>query len=318
MSASLPGLCLLGHAVFSALGEVTFRRAATDGTPVMIVPMGELEASVPLRSLQREFAIGDDSDDGRMLGLIAESLDYVSLLQLGDPLPAEVLTGMASWEPADIDRSRVADRMRDKLLAWLDPEHTNRSLDDSRQQSMVQAAFDRAARELGLAARADVIVLFEKLCEELAFIEALRRRLLDRVTGLSARLNRLGGRQADGERTQMLIQVQRLTEIALGTVRARFDEVDGQTGEIMAALRNAEGSQAFIRSNRDWLYRCQRAWEQPLAQWDDAGRVLDPKMWDLVGATYRFLAPRYMPSQEWGRAQGPRAAKKKVSGMAWS
>src|SRR5262245_38632297 len=91
--------CVLQHRVFTSFGDPAFRRSKTDGTPAMVVQLGEKEAAIPLRSLQREFAIPDDSDDGRMLGLIAQSLDFVAGLRIGDALPAEVLSGQASWEP---------------------------------------------------------------------------------------------------------------------------------------------------------------------------------------------------------------------------
>ena len=61
--------------------------------------LGERQAAVPLRALQNEFGIADDSADGRMLGLIAGALDFVPLLRPGDALPAEVRTGEASWKP---------------------------------------------------------------------------------------------------------------------------------------------------------------------------------------------------------------------------
>ena len=76
-----------------------FRRRDGDDTPVVVVRLGEREAAMPLRSLQREFGIADDSADGRMFGLIAEALDFVPALRLGDPIPEEVLSGAASWDP---------------------------------------------------------------------------------------------------------------------------------------------------------------------------------------------------------------------------
>ena len=66
----------------------------------MVVLLGDREAALPLRALQREFDIPDESEDGRMLALIAASLDFVTSLRLGDALPAEVLSGDASWEPS--------------------------------------------------------------------------------------------------------------------------------------------------------------------------------------------------------------------------
>src|SRR6185312_7558118 len=87
--------CRLEHSVFSQISDPVFRRSETDGTAVMVVQLGDREAALPLRALQREFGIEDASNDGRMLGLIAASLDFVAALRIGDKLPAEVLTGQA-------------------------------------------------------------------------------------------------------------------------------------------------------------------------------------------------------------------------------
>ena len=55
----------------------------------------------------------------------------------------------------------------------------------------------------------------------------------------------------------------------------------------------------FIRSNRDWLYRTRLAWEGILRQWRPPPQQLDDMSWGLITRTYRFLAPRFMPVQEW-------------------
>ncbi|MCW3475720.1 hypothetical protein [Limobrevibacterium gyesilva] len=325
-----PDRCLLQHHVFMAMGEVTFRRASTDGTPVMVVLLGEREASVPLRALQREFAIDDDSPDGRMLGLIAESLDYVTGLHLGDKLPSEVLTGKASWEPDARHRRLVASRLRLQLVAWLDPQALEAGADaaalqrldeDPAMRQQVQAAFAQAARSLDLPSPEDVVRLVEALADELSYIEALRDGLYRRVQIVAARLERLGrGWRGDMPRLETLTQVQRLTAIGLKQIGGRFDEVDAQTGEVLAALRNAESQQAFIRSNRDWLYRCQRAWSPILKEWDFAPTVMDELAWGLIGRTYQFLAPRYMPVTEWqafNSLRQSRAARRANRVMAW-
>lgn len=331
-SDPLPDRCLLDHQVFTRLGAVMFRRAAADDTPVMVVPMGHCEASVPLRSLQREFAIADDSPDGRMLALIAESLDYVVGLQLGDPLPSEVLTGEASWEPKPLHRRQAAGKLRLQLLAWLDPEAlaeagigdadiATRLDEDPQLRARVQAAFEQAARALDLPDTDAVIALVGALAGELSYIEALRDQLLRRVARLTARLDRMvQGWHGDPNRLETLTQAHRLTAIALKKIAGRFDEVDAQTGEVLAVLRNAENQQSFIRTNRDWLYRCHRAWEPILRDWDYASATADEAVWLLIGRTYQFLAPRYMPVMEWQAFNAltqSRTAKKADTAMQW-
>jgi hypothetical protein len=308
----IPDHCILSHSIFTALGPVSFRRSTHDGAPVMVIPMGEREASVKLRSLQREFAIGDETPDGRMLARIAESLDFVAGLQPGDKLPPEVLSGEASWEPRPQHRALATARLRLRLLSWLHPDAVaNDTLgdadrvkqldEDPKLRLQLSAAFAQAAETLGLAESADVVRLVENLAEELAYIEALRDTLLRPAQMLARRLEHLGRdrRAGDSHRMEPMNQVMRLTGIALKQIGSRFDEVDAQTGEVLSALRNAGRQQSFIRSNRDFLYRCQRAWEPILKEWDHAGTSLDDWTWNLIGRTYQFLAPRYMPVTEW-------------------
>lgn len=324
---SIPDRCVLTHRVFTTLGSISFRRARTDGTPVMVVALGEREAVVPLRALQREFGIDNASPDGRMLGLIAESLDYVCGLSLGDRLPSEVLSGRASWEPTLKHRKLAMDLVRLKLLAWIDPSATDPAKGDPIQRletdpglrQQVQLAFERAAVELGLPDTAAVVALVEELAGELAYIEALRERLLRPVQAIQQRLEGVGkGTRGDSQRQETLGRVIRLANSACTQFLERFDEVAAQTGEVMGALRNMESQQAFIRSARDHLYRSQRAWQAILDAWADCSPD-DELPGDLVSRTYQFLAPLYMPVTEWtaSAARSSRGALKQVQAMAW-
>ncbi len=312
-----PSDCQLDHRLFASFGPPLFRRSDVDGTPVMVVQLGEREAALPLRSLQREFGITDESEDGRMLARIAESLDFVSVLRPGDPLPSEVLTGEASWTPDPLHLEIAQTRLRVSLVEWLNagagadhPMLDAGSLlavgNDPAVRAQVQTALARAAEALGLEASAEVVGLLETLGRELAYIEALRDRLLRRVRAMAAKIERLArGWRSDASHIETLTQVKRLTALALRQITARFDELDAQTGEVMAALRNVESQRAFIRSNRDWLYRSQRAWEPILAHWDTASGSFDEGTLALLGRTYQFLAPRFMPVTEWISATRP-------------
>ena len=108
---------------------------------------------------------------------------------------------------------------------------------------------------------------------------------------------------------ETLTQVRRLTLAALSQISHRFDELDAQTGEVMAALRNADSQRTFIRSNRDWLYRTQRAWQSLLVEWDVAGIGFDEGILLLLNRSYQFLAPRYMPVTEWTSLSRPTKRK---------
>jgi hypothetical protein len=180
-SIAAPEHCILQHRLFASFADPLFRRAESDGSPVMVVKLGDREAAIPLRSLQREFAIADDSDDGRMLGLIAQSLDFISLLRVGDALPTEVLSGQASWEPDLVHLEISKARLQWQLVAWLNsgtgaetPALDAGSLlqvaDDPARKAQVQQAFAKAAEALGMPSREGVIQLVEELAQELAYI----------------------------------------------------------------------------------------------------------------------------------------------------
>jgi hypothetical protein len=176
--------------------------------------------------------------------------------------------------------------------------------DDPARRQLVQQAFAKAAHVLGLPDGEAVVAQMEKLGRELAYIEALRERLLRRVKVMVGKLNRIAQSFcSDFWRRATITRVCQLAATALARIGQRFDEL--QTGEVMAALRNTEGQQAFIRSNRDWLYVSQRVWQPLLVEWDVVSTNMNDEMVLLLNRTYRFLAPRFMPVTEWIAASRP-------------
>lgn len=324
-----PTSCVLAHRGFALMGAPLFRRAETDSTPVMVITLGERQVALPLRALQREFAIADDSPDGRMLALIAESLEFVSVLRIGDPLPREVCTGEASWEPDAMHLAIASTRLRMQLVAWrnagtatdapeMSTETMLRMADDPAVAAQVQDALDHAATALGLDGRAAVEQLLDGLAQELAFIEALRDRFLRPVQSMTRNIEHMvQSWRGDTSQMETLTQVRRLIRVALREIARQFDDLDAQTGEVMAALRNADRQRAFVRTGRDWLYRSQRAWQPIVDDWDAAGTNYDEVSRSLLISTYRFLAPRYMPVTEWLSPARSDRNKAPVRQMTW-
>jgi hypothetical protein len=315
--------CVLDNPVFTRLGLARFRRAESDGAPAMVVAFGDSFAALPLRSLQREFGIDDASADGRMLGLIAESLDFVAGLTIGDKLPSEVLSGSASWQPDARHQQIAAARLRMQLLAWIDPAMATAeaaqpsSLDrletDPNLRATVQRAFVQAAKALDLPGPQEVMQLVADTANELSYIEALRETFLRRVQSMVAQLDRLTTGNLNVDRQTALTRIRGLAHLALNQITGRFTEVEMQTSEVLATLRHAERHRSFIRLHRDWLYRSSRAWEPILAEWDGVAPGLDEILWTRLNRTYQFLAPRFMPVQEWFAMGTPATARKKRS-----
>ena len=321
-------LCRLQHRAFTAMPGIAFRRAAADGAKVMVVPLGEREASVPMQALRREFAIAQDSDDGRMLSLIDAALDHVSGIALGDALPEEVVSGAASWQPEPHHLWLAAARLRAGLLAWLRPGREN--IDDPAKlmealvadpvlREQVQAAFEQAAHVLGMERAEDALAVVDRVAPELSHIEALRDWLLGRVQALVRRLITIPPQRGlDRQRGEMLQRVGFLASTALRQLRDHFDVVDAQTGEVMAVLRNVEQQILFIRQNRDTLHAEFLAWSDVLDAWDQVAGGQNEAFWDALSATYHLLAQRHMPQSAWRRGgaetQGAAGQSQEVAG----
>ncbi|MDO9709482.1 hypothetical protein [Paracraurococcus lichenis] len=311
-SADPPGemTCTLEHPVFRRFPGIGFRRSPLDGEVVMVVPMAEREAVLPLKGIQQEFGIAEDSPDGRMLALVAESLGYVTALHPGDPLPAEVVNGAASWSPEGAHRRRAQVRLRIALLGWQDPEAAQRAMrdiesggrldSDPELRTAIQNASRKAVNELGCAGPDEVIACLDRLAEDFAYVEALRDRLLVRVQRLIARAQRIGAtlHRSDTVRSDAIRRITRMAETALEELSARFRKLDGVYTEIIPLLREPETRLAFVQENRDALYRTLMGWEPILGEWDGV-REGDDLLWQAVGNTYQFLARRYLAVAEW-------------------
>jgi len=339
--------------MFTVLSAPLFRRAEADGAPVMAILLGEREAVVPLASLKAEFDIADDSPDGKMLAMIAGALDFVNGIRPGDPLPAEVLSGDASWEPGQSHLETACGKLRQNLVGWM----LGQEIADGRvpagaippgigptaarlqepafgawlaaaqdapagaeakppaTHQQVQAALVLAASVLGAGCKAEVEGMMADLAGELAFIEALRDRLLRRVQHMAAKIDWLARfSRPTGAQMDTLTQVKRLSEEGLRQIGARFDEVDARAAAVIPALFDLEKQRAFIRSNRNWLYRSQLAWEPLLDDWD-AVREEYPR--DLLARSYRFLAPRFMSLTEWFAQTQAALDRKRSRHMVW-
>ena len=311
-----PDSCALASPVFNRFGPAVFRRAEGDGEPSMVIPLGERLAVLPLSALQREFAIADDSPDGRTLALISRSLDYVAGLRLGDPMPPEVLTGAASWSPEPRHRVAAEARLRRHLLAGMDadagPATPERLRDDPALRAALQASLERVAASLGLAGGWQAALgLLEQIVDELAYVEALRETLLRRVRAFHRQLGTLGiDWRGDTDRQTTLTQVRRLAAIACDQLGARFAEINRRVGDVLGTLRDLDGYRSYIREQRDWLHRSRRAFEPILAEWEADGSLLDDAARPRLARTYQFLAPRFMPVQEWERATAPRPRRR--------
>lgn len=289
----------LPNALF-ALNPATFE-------PVYKVEIGESRGVIPLTNLKDTFSIDEESDDGRLLLVVASSLRFVRQIRPGDSIPTEILDGSASWPIDDSHRERAQARVFCSAIAALTGQ-APRNLDTALLTTMAagdeskKMVRDRAhdmARLIGLPPERshEVLDRIESLSNELAFIEALRDYFQE-AFALRNKLAILARRVRDRDAIQELKRVNQLLQTPLAKLQAAFDEVDGQTGEAIPALRSVDKIVALIRFRRDELHFATLDWEDPLRMWRDIdldhGNVMP-----AVKHLYRFLAQRYLTTQVW-------------------
>lgn len=297
------------HRFFGALEDAHFRLSQQTGEPVMMVKLAKNELALSFPGLRKEFDISPDSADGRMLAQVAEALKYVKGLCIGDPLPREMITREASWEPQDKHRRIAHDRLVLQLVSWMtgdehvftNPDELAQIAADPQVRKKLNLAFAEAAERLGIGRerKEEVVGYIKTLTDELAYIETLRdafRHVLSMEEKIQ-KLRRLYGR----ERSVLEIadQVARLAQRAIAEFQDLFDQVDAQTSEILAVLKNVQAQIGFIREMRDDLHRRLMAWDEILAMWDGVTVKVGDDKPDLLRHTYHFLAPRFMQVNEW-------------------
>jgi len=313
------------HRFFGSVTDMCFRLSEHTQEPVIALRLANTDTVLSFPGVKKEFKISDDSHDGRMLAVIDEALHYVRGLRIGDPVPKELTTREASWEPSDRHRSIAYQRLTLQLVTWLtgeehlftNPEELLQLAEDPAIKKKVNLAFDEAAKTLGLEGhKEDVILHIMDLSREFAYIEALRDVFSGPhgITSVDEKMQALRRLYSSVRGLQETVdQICRLLAMAVKSYREVFEEIDAQTGEILAVLKNVTGQIAYVREQRDLLHEKLMAWEDVLAEWRKIEtRRTDDKP-DIFRDLYQFLAPRFMQTNEWvlvTKPMGPEELKK--------
>jgi hypothetical protein len=246
--------------VFAVPGAL-FQQSA-DGVPALRIEFGEVNASLPLKTIPHSFTVSDH--DRGLLDLVVKGLKYVREIRPGDSIPNEVLDGRASWAIDDRHAATARSRLTVQLVGWFlgrateinDTAHLLKLADNPEVKERVNDALSKAAGQLGLppSEKEGVIVRIDSLVRELAYVEALRDRFRS-IERLEKTLDLLVAHfHGDAMTAQAIIRSKSLMRRPLVRFRAIFDQVDAMTGEVMSALQNIDNQIAFIRKSRDDLW----------------------------------------------------------------
>jgi len=298
------------HKVFSIPG--TYFALSRDRSQVMLnIPLGNTSGAVPLSTLRTNFNIERDSHDDHLLDIVERSLRYVKVIRPGETIPKELLDGTASWSVDDRHRETARNRMTYQLVTWYDGHET--VLNDSDQLEMivgdpgfhtkVALAIQELTQRLRLPPekRDEVQHRIDEFAHELAYIEALRERC-DKIEVMAQKINKMqeiyrNERSIAADAVQAL----KLIQAPINEFNAIFQQIDAQTGEIVALVKTFESQVAFTREMRDEIHERLFDWDELIAQWDKAPQVKGPLLEACLKQTYRYLCQRHLPSQVWKR-----------------
>jgi hypothetical protein len=296
----------LQHAVFQ-MEDVRFLVAADD-QPSMLMKLGDVDVAMTIKALRAEFKL-DLTADGDLLDQLVEGLRFVKVIRPGDSIPREILDGSASWSIEERHHDIAKGRITLQISTWLGGEEQVISDENSLLQlaedpaikQRVQAAFAEIAVRLGLPRdrKQEVIDRIETLARELAYVEALRERF-GVIGKLRAKLMEFRTiYRRDRSIDEELQRIENLMRRPFAEIEAIFDQVDAQSGEIIAMLRNINNQIEFIRKSRDDLHVRMMLWDDVVVEW--AGlkpeRSLDNEA--VLRSLYRFLARNFNIEKTW-------------------
>ena len=296
------------HRVFTLKG-CHFALSPASDEPMFNLQMGELKGSITLPALASEFGIDPETEDGRLLGIVARSLRFVRQIRPGDSIPSEILDGTSSWSVGPHHETVAIARLSYNLIENGAPglfeanefAILERMAHDDATRARVSDALVAIARRSGQKSqtRDSVFEQLERVARELAYIEALRERhekirMIERKIGEAAKLYR-----RDRALFEEVQRIQALLKAPLGEFPAILQMAFAQMADMRDVLGNVQQQLQFIRTMRDELHVRFMRWEDMIQIWDPVPPERGETLERTLRATYRFLA-RYFPQRsEW-------------------
>lgn len=305
------------HRFFASFPDAQFRLDESEGVPVYSFGLGAQNVALPIAGIKREFTIREYGHDAVMLNTVERSLRFVSLLGIGDPIPPEVLTGDASWQPSEIHKVSARNRVGAHIIAWQleqpvtldDPIKLERFIAEHVDDDRIADALAGIALELGSNIEVEnatpgigsVSEIMDAAVKEISYIEALRERYLA-VCRVRARLRKV--RRDFAHHASVISEVDpvaRLIAIPIHAMGLSLTEVDARLSSVVSLFGNFGFHRDAIRGIRDEMYARLTPWDGITEDWARlSGNIADPyAVTPLLRDLYRYLAPRYMPADKW-------------------
>jgi hypothetical protein len=260
-----------------------------------------------LDTLCAEFKIASDSDDGKLLSLVGQGLNFVREIRPGDSIPKEILDGSASWSVEDRHHAIARDRLTYQVVSWIrgresvvhEVEKLDQVIGDPEVIRDLARGYAAIGQELGGKTAKDAEFEANRLAREVVYIEALRDRFMY-IINIGKGLQRMGKvYQAYKSVTQEISQVYGLLKRPVEKFSKKFRAVDEETGHVVAMIRDVDAAVVRIREIRDDLHFGFMTWDDLIEKWNAIEYQRGNPAVALIRETYRFLAQNYPVSVEW-------------------
>jgi hypothetical protein len=288
------------HRVFRLPGA--FLSPDHQGRPLLNVNLGDISAAMPEDSIKREFEIGPEDHDFKLISLTARALRHVPVVTPGDALPNEIVDGTASWPIEERHYEMARQRLLLKLAAWasnqepvnVPPAAMVHLLESPEVQANLKKGTSEAADMLGLKGREQVVDLLENAGREMAYIEALREyfawivKIPKDIKQLQTLL------KGDREIMESAIRSHQLAMPAIRRYRDMFLEIEALFAEIVHALGRLPAVIQIVRRVRDELHRETLLWAQMQDGWQVGGYTERSQAREAANLVYGFLAKNFL------------------------
>lgn len=296
------------HRVFD-LPDARFELNGRERAPVMRVMLGDLDAVIPIDDVASEFGIVPDSHDGKLLVTAANGLKFVKDIRPGDSIPAELLDGTASWRVETHHRELAKNRLMIQVATWLtgsesvvlDITQLRQMATDPDMQQKVRDGVSKMATTLGLGAdrQDEVLDMIDRFARELCYIEALRDRY-NAARGINAKMARVMKLYRDEKHFQEEVRrASILLRPATKGFTSLFEQIDGQTSEIVSVLSAYDAMVKYVREMRDELHQRLLTWDEIINVWDIGLERRHDEIREAVRETYRFVAMHFPQTHDW-------------------
>ena len=303
----LPEVIAFDHGFFRVLDGAYFRMSdPQEGRAMLAGMLGEHNVALPLRGIAREFRIDEESPDGIMLDLVGRGLKFVPVLRVGDRVPLEVLSGRASWEPEPEYEALAQKRIALQIVTWhrgaqkvlIDSDAIDAELEKDGDGGKGQDALDALAVKLNLE---DPQAIIDSVVSEVARIEMLRDRYRA-ICRIKGKLDVFMGLRANElSVVTELDSVLRLIGFPIRQFSKQLREADSGITDVEAIFAKHEKVCATLEAQRNELFSWMSAWVKVIETWQtvDPSQPGDFSLLEQTRILNRFLAPRYMPVDEW-------------------